>query len=227
VADDPSREYVLWGATGQARVLRECMAHAGYRLVALFDGAPGLESPFADVKLYVGRDGFAAWRAESGARAFGFLAAIGGHRGADRLQIHDDLTAAGLSPLRARHPTAFVAASAKLGAGSQILAMAAVCVDAVLGRAVIVNTSASVDHECVLGDGVHVGPGARLLGCVTVERLAFVGAQAVVLPRLCIGEGAIIGAGAVVTRDVAPGQTVVGNPARVVRQGPPDTPSRA
>lgn len=42
----------------------------------------------------------------------------------------------------------------------------------------------------------------------------WIGGGAIVLPGLRIGDGAIIGAGAVVTRDVAPGATVAGNPAR-------------
>ncbi len=36
-----------------------------------------------------------------------------------------------------------------------------------------------------------------------------------ILPGLTIGAGAMVGAGAIVTRDVLPGTTVVGNPARV------------
>jgi UDP-2-acetamido-3-amino-2,3-dideoxy-glucuronate N-acetyltransferase len=45
-------------------------------------------------------------------------------------------------------------------------------------------------------DGASIGSGATILGGVT------------------IGAGATVGAGAVVTRDVPPGATVVGNPAR-------------
>ena len=52
---------------------------------------------------------------------------------------------------------------------------------------------------------------------VVVERRAAIGSGAVVLGGVRIGEGALVGAGAVVTRDVAPGETVIGNPARVLR----------
>jgi acetyltransferase-like isoleucine patch superfamily enzyme len=48
----------------------------------------------------------------------------------------------------------------------------------------------------------------------TVERGAAIGSGAVILAGLRIGAGALVGAGAVVTRDVAPGVTVAGNPAR-------------
>jgi acetyltransferase-like isoleucine patch superfamily enzyme len=53
-----------------------------------------------------------------------------------------------------------------------------------------------------------------------VERGASIGSGAVIVGGLTIGAGALVGAGAVVTRDVAPGEVVVGVPARV-RDGAP------
>lgn len=49
-----------------------------------------------------------------------------------------------------------------------------------------------------------------------VERRASLGSGAVILGGVRIGAGALVGAGAVVTRDVAPGETVAGSPARVL-----------
>ena len=51
-----------------------------------------------------------------------------------------------------------------------------------------------------------------------VERGATLGSGAVVVGGIRIGHEALVGAGAVVTRDVEPGEVVVGNPARPVRQ---------
>jgi UDP-2-acetamido-3-amino-2,3-dideoxy-glucuronate N-acetyltransferase len=46
-----------------------------------------------------------------------------------------------------------------------------------------------------------------------VQRGASIGSGATILCGLTIGERAIVGAGALVTKDVAPGATVIGNPA--------------
>jgi acetyltransferase-like isoleucine patch superfamily enzyme len=47
-----------------------------------------------------------------------------------------------------------------------------------------------------------------------VGRGAAIGSGAVILGGLTIGADSLVGAGAVVTHDVAPGETVVGNPAK-------------
>jgi sugar O-acyltransferase (sialic acid O-acetyltransferase NeuD family) len=211
---------IFWGATGQAKVLRSCLDEADFRLVALFDNEERV-SPFADVEVFHGRAGFHAWRKIHQDPVAGWIA-IGGSLGATRLRIQQDLTDEGVTFSVAKHRTAIVESSAKIGAGSQLLAGCFVGVDAVLGRAVIINSMASVDHECRLHDGVHVAPGATLAGLVSVERFAMIGAGAVVLPRVKVGEGAIVGAGAVVIRDVPAGMVVTGNPACILREAKSD-----
>jgi acetyltransferase-like isoleucine patch superfamily enzyme len=56
----------------------------------------------------------------------------------------------------------------------------------------------------------------------TIRRGARVGGGAVLCPGVEIGEEAFVGAGAVVVKDVPPRVVVVGNPARILRDVPPE-----
>lgn len=213
-------DIIFWGATGQARVLRELLEGTEHRLIALFDNRE-TSSPFADIPIFFGESGFVDWlRAYSRGKSNPELracVAIGGGRGDERLKMQDWLSVQGIPPITLAHRTAFVASDAIIGDGSQILAQAAVCANSRLGKAVIVNTSASVDHCNSIGDGTHIGPGVHLAGEVTVGRNVFIGTGATILPRVRIGDGAIVGAGAVVTKDVAKSHMVIGNPARFIK----------
>jgi len=84
---------------------------------------------------------------------------------------------------------------------------------------VLINRGASVGHHASLGAFTSIGPNATLAGKVTVGEGTMVGAGAVVLPRVTVGEHVIVAAGSVVTRDVPDRSLVMGNPARVVREG--------
>lgn len=57
---------------------------------------------------------------------------------------------------------------------------------------------------------------------ITISKGAWIGANAIILKGVTIGEGAVIGAGSVVTRTVPPYTIAAGNPARVIREIPPD-----
>jgi acetyltransferase EpsM len=87
-----------------------------------------------------------------------------------------------------------------------------------VGRHCIVNVNASVSHDCMIGDFVNLNPGAILCGAVTIGEGAFIGAGAVLRERVSIGAWSLVGAGAVVACDVPPEVTVVGVPARPIRQ---------
>jgi sugar O-acyltransferase (sialic acid O-acetyltransferase NeuD family) len=207
---------ILWGGTGQAKVVRPIIEHYQSKVVAVFDDTPGLPPPFPDVPLYEGWKDFPQWAAKQDLHDIGFCIAIGNPHGRVRLRFHEQLVSEGLQPVTVAHPTAVIAENAVIGEGCQLMAGAIVNPEAVLGRQCIVNTKGSVDHECVLSDGCEVGPGATLCGLVTLNTGVWVCAGATVLPRVTVAADSIIGAGAVVIRDITDRATVVGVPAKAL-----------
>jgi sugar O-acyltransferase (sialic acid O-acetyltransferase NeuD family) len=206
---------IIWGGTGQAKVVRPIIEYYGSSVVAVFDDTPNLPPPFFDVPLYLGWAGFQDWIQTQPERSeIGFCIAIGNPHGRVRMRFHEQLTTEGLQPITVIHPSAQIAPNACIGEGCQLMAGAIVNPEARLGRQCIINTRASVDHECVLDDGVELGPGATLCGIVHLGINAWVCTGATVLPRIDIGADAIVGAGALVIHDVPPGVTIVGVPAK-------------
>lgn len=211
--------WVIWGSSGHGKVVAEAIGLRGGLVELLVDNDPLATPCVPSVPLRTGEAGLREWLATDARPGRCAAIAIGGARGADRLQIAALLRGLGVALPAVVHPSSSVSGSARIGAGSHVLAGAVIAADATLGEATIVNHGAVVDHECTLGHGVHVAPGAVLCGCIRVEDHAMVGAGATVLPRLRIGRGAVVGAGAVVTRDVPDGAVVAGNPARALGKG--------
>jgi maltose O-acetyltransferase len=105
-----------------------------------------------------------------------------------------------------------------------------------LGRGVYLNAGCAIlDTAPVrIGQATMLGPqvqiycaehhkqarkrqaGLEIARPVEIGANVWVGGGAIILGGVRIGDDAIVGAGAVVTRDVAPGATVVGNPARAI-----------
>jgi len=81
------------------------------------------------------------------------------------------------------------------------------------------NIYSYVAHDCIIGDYVTFAPSVKCNGNVVIEDHAYIGTGAIIKQGepgrpLVIGRGAVVGMGAVVTKSVAPGATVIGNPAR-------------
>lgn len=112
------------------------------------------------------------------------------------------------------HPTAYVAETARLGQGAQVMARAFIGPNVTVGENVLINTGAQVDHDCIIGDNCDIAPGAILCGTVTLGEGCAIGAGAIIVQGVTLDAGTLIPAGSLV---VEPGD--IRSPQRVVQPG--------
>ena len=126
----------------------------------------------------------------------------------------------------------------RIGDDTRIGAFVEIQKGAVIGNRCKISSHSFVCEGVTIEDEVFVGHGVMFINdprpratadgrpqtqddwCVVptrVSRGASIGSGAAILCGVTIGAGALVGAGAVVTRDVPPGATVAGVPARLLR----------
>ena len=110
----------------------------------------------------------------------------------------------------------------RLGTGNYVQEGVILQAEVSLGNNSSLGALVHVGHETNIGHSVFIAHAVSISGLVTVGDGTFIGTNATILPRLRIGKWVTIGAGAVVTSDVPDYATVVGNPARVIRESAHD-----
>lgn len=131
-----------------------------------------------------------------------------------RGRLAEQVSRAGLMLQSIVHPTAYVARTADVSAGTIVCPYGFVGVSSRVGANVAINTYASVGHDAQIGPDCVLSPYAVVNGGVSLGGKVFMGTHATVTPGVCVGDSTKIGAGAVVMRDVPSGSIALGNPAK-------------
>lgn len=147
------------------------------------------------------------------------LIALAIANGSVREKLAQRVVADGNLPWTVRAENVIVMDDVELGEGALLSPFVTLTSNIRVGQYFHANIYSYVAHDCVIGDFVTFAPSVKCNGNVVIEDHVYVGTGVVIkqgLPGkpLVIGKGAVIGMGAVVTKDVPPGVTVVGNPAR-------------
>lgn len=132
----------------------------------------------------------------------------------EEAQLDHDVRVGPFSHLR---PGARVGAHSSLGNYAEVK-------NSVLGERVHVGHFSYIG-DAEVGEGVNIGAGTITCNYdgvrknrTVIERGAFIGSDTLLVAPVRVGAEAVTGAGSVVTRDVPPGSTAVGVPARIIRR---------
>jgi sugar O-acyltransferase (sialic acid O-acetyltransferase NeuD family) len=115
------------------------------------------------------------------------------------------------------HPNASISRSSSIGEGVVINSYVNISANVTLGNFVRINTGANIMHDSKIGKFSTVAPSAVILGRVNILDSCYIGSNSTILPDISIDNHAVVGAGAVVTRNVREKSTVLGNPAKLLK----------
>jgi sugar O-acyltransferase (sialic acid O-acetyltransferase NeuD family) len=209
------KDLVILGAGGFAREVADLVAdinaagRAAYRLLGFID-----------------RDDERAGEVPNDVPILGSMAALvdkagiaavpgSGDIGPRRSQIQE-IEEAGLEPVTLVHPSVIASPYVACGPGTVVCAGNILTNSITIGDWVLLNLGCTIGHDVTIGSRTVLAPGVHVSGWCHIGEECYIGTGAVLLPRVRVGDGAVVGAGAVVTKDVAPGVTVVGVPARPI-----------
>ncbi len=112
------------------------------------------------------------------------------------------------------HPLASIPPHVKLGKGNIFAARSGVGVESEIGDFNLIQDGALIGHDVKIGNWCRIDCYVVLIAGVTIEDEVCIHTSAVINHDITIGKGAMVGAQSFVIRNVKPGITVFGNPAK-------------
>lgn len=214
-----SQSYAVFGASGFGR---EVMPLLRQQLQA--NGVQPLDVVFVDdapqPAVVNGHRAmtYAQWLAEPAEERFITIAIA---NSAVRQKLVERCQADGVQFIEVRASNVVQLDECEVGEGAVLCPFVILSSNVKIGKYFHANMHCYIAHDCIVGDFVTLAPNVTCNGNVILEDHAYIGAGALLKQGkpgspLVIGKGAVVGMGAVVTKNVPPGVTVVGNPAKAM-----------
>ena len=140
-----------------------------------------------------------------------FICSIGGN---SRRQCMESIISRGGEFYTMIHPTSRIGTNVHIGNGCYIGAYTILAADAYIDDYNFIQSHTIVGHDVTIGKWNRIDSFVFLVGATRVGENCMIHTRAMINHNVSIGDGAHVGACSFVTRNVEPGTTVFGNPAR-------------
>ena len=205
-----SKFLAVIGASGHGKVVAEIAELLGYNVLFFDDAHPEK----TQVEHWQIQGDFAALLAQKD-QFHGAVVAIG--NATIRQNILTKLHSHNIFTPTLAHPSATISKYAKINHGCVVMPGAIINAFSEIGQGCIVNSNTVVEHDCKLADFVHICPNSAVAGGTIIGERTWVGIGSNIRQMINIGANVLIGAGSAVVNDIPAGVTVIGVPAKVVK----------
>lgn len=199
--DLKSRQCILIGAGGHAKVVQELAEQCGANILGVCD--PKFKGACNEIWNGLKVLGGDEYLSEVNPKKVQLINGIGMMPGSRiRQRVFERLTSMGFHFPSLVHPFTWLSYDAFVGDGVQLMAGCVVQPGATIGVNTIINTRSSVDHDSFLGGHCHLAPGATVCGDVRVGAGSFIGAGATITQGVTVAPERFIKAGSLTARDI-------------------------
>lgn len=209
------RPLIIIGAGGHARVLLDTLLNQSNKIIGITNPDPNKFGHYISDIPIIGNDDLILNYCPNSIYLINGIGMMPGK--STRYQLYEKFKNHGYTFTKIIHPSAVLASNVQLLAGVQVMAGVIIQTSVVIDENSIINTRVAIDHDSFIGKHVHLAPGVTVSGGVSIGEGTFVGAGSTIIQGIKIAAHCIIGAGSVVTRDIPEVSTVMGIPARVIK----------
>ena len=207
------KKLIVYGAGEFGSLIANVLSyHDNLQIVAYGDDDPQISADHIDGTPVFGQEDLLDFAKQNNIKLA--ITAIGNNFA--RAEKFNLLKNTGFQMISIVHPQALIDTKVSYGDNVIIEMGTAIHTHSKIGNNVFVGGEALIGHHNTIGDHVLVGGNVSFGGSVVVEDYVSLGVGASIKPGIRLGKGSVIGVGAAVIKDVEPGTTVVGVPAKPI-----------